>query len=193
MSYLYLADTLDPFADYSVSLAFEYRGHGDALLDNSFVLHAPGVPGAVSFMWTNGQDPFHNSENPWTTYTDPSGNAFAWPGVAAGRVIVSLPVNSFVPFDYLGSAGAYALCNDPSPVHGTCGSTSPQGQHFALAIDGAPFATEGQSAWIGLSDLPGPDHDEQDLSVRVSVVPEPATLALLGTGLLSLALRRRKR
>jgi hypothetical protein len=195
-SYLFLADSVDPLATYDAKVSFEYRGHGDAELDNSFLVHAPGNPASVFFTWTNQQDPFHNSVDPWTTYTDPSGNTFNRPGAAAGRQEVVLPVNSFLPFHFVGPSGhfAFLLCNDPPAGAVGCGSTTNTGQHFGLAIDGAPYATEGLSAWVGLSDLPGPDHDEQDLVVRVAVepVPEPATVALVGVGLLSLRFLRRR-
>ncbi len=41
------------------------------------------------------------------------------------------------------------------------------------------------SAYIGLTDLPFPgDNDFQDLDVLVQQIPEPATLAVLGFGLM---------
>lgn len=49
-------------------------------------------------------------------------------------------------------------------------------------------------AYIGFADLPEVgDLDHQDLVVRVGNIPEPATLALAGSGLLAPGLIRRRR
>ena len=59
----------------------------------------------------------------------------------------------------------------------------------------SPGATGPQStAWLGLSDSAYPgDSDFQDMVVRVDQIPEPASVAAFGAGLLALGLIRRRK
>jgi hypothetical protein len=60
----------------------------------------------------------------------------------------------------------------------------------ATANPNCTSAIPGNTVWLELTDLPGNltigDRDFQDLGVRVSVIPEPASLALLGLALAGL-------
>lgn len=65
-----------------------------------------------------------------------------------------------------------------------------------IGTGNAPFAGSGSSlvGYLGLSDSPYPgDADFQDLVVRVSTTPEPASLLVMGVGLIGLAYVRRRK
>lgn len=165
MSYLWLTEAAN------VNF-FYYVGSGDALNHNQFQIFDGSA-------WQTVFD----------TYTSALG-ASATYALAAG----------WVPFRYLASIGqSYEryVTND-----GSGGNPDPNDDAPGYFLGCDPYQVSGPwtntcaTAYIGLTDRPersAPDHDYQDLGVRISV-PEPGSLALVGVGLLGLAgLRRRAR
>ena len=63
-----------------------------------------------------------------------------------------------------------------------------------MGISTTASAGPGYVAYLGLSDSPYPaDHDFQDLVVRVTAVPEPVSVSMIGLGLFGLAVRARRK
>lgn len=102
----------------------------------------------------------------------------------------------YVPFRYtIGTAGSLGiLTNNGSGNPDNVG----QNPGYFLGVDPylatGTFQTSNTAVYAGLTDRAAPgDHDYQDFGVRISVVPEPESMGLLGLAFIGLMVTRRRR
>jgi hypothetical protein len=162
----------------SANVTFQFMGAGDSALVNLFK-----VNGVTLF-----QDGVTTPCTVGATDTVPT---------CGPTNQVSLFLNAgLIPFQFVtGSLAPVTLDNTVlgSNPNVTDGSAPPR---YFLGVDpyvaNGTFQTSGTVVYAGLSDLPMPDRDYQDMVVRISAVSEPESIFLLGVGLLGLAVGRRK-
>lgn len=147
-----------------------------------------------SVMWCNqtsgcqaGYDPIGVGNQDW--YTNFARTAY-----------ITMNVGDYVPLNFL--ADLYGQGGNGSHTLGNPGPTS-DGAHFGAfmwnngtnAFETTNYLTTGSVFGLGLTDgfYDPTDNDHQDLTLKISVVPEPGSLSLALLGLAGLALVRRRR
>lgn len=161
----------------------DWWGNADGSADLNFYFNSP-LPQVVE-MYIEVAGNSNINELWWYDVTNPSNGGQIFPGpVGAGSVVVFSPTPNFGLYIKTASGTEYYTESMLNPV------AEQEHQHFAL------FKEAHGVYWIGIEDKPadsgeGSDGDYNDMVIRMTTVPEPATMSLFALGLLPL-LRRRK-
>jgi hypothetical protein len=195
-SYLWLSE--------SANVTFQFMGTGDSSYTNQFWV--AGMPDPTKPIFQT------STHGPGTNPCPISGLAPNCDLLAGGQVVqnqwtmtITVPTGGgYIPFWYLTNVTGTAA---PTKVANDGVNNLPDDSGLAGYMLGAdPYlATAPYSCWApqnctvvyaALSDrsrVGALDHDYSDMAVRMSVVPEPGTMALLGSALVGLALAARRK
>lgn len=185
--------------------------------DGSYLNLTQAAPVTFQFMGkgdAGNHDIFQvNTGSGWTTLWD---NLSATNGTCGGGGATPSSPNCSTPgsqqtlnfaaglllFQYVNLTTGLSAINDGSHNLSPDHAPFPTGPGYFLGVD--PYLATGQNdaagrvVYAGFTDngftaAGSGDHDYEDLAVRISTVPEPGSMALLGLGLLAMAGVRRRR